>query len=83
MDEPQSIYLMNPNACNASPCSCQYIQFQQISFLLENGPIAYSQPVQFHLLIMDIQYFMNYVFHTSTDGIPAAGDVKPINKTAK
>ena len=74
MDGPLSIYLMNPDACDASPAHSIY---------MENGPIAYSQPVQFHLLIMDIRYFTNFVFHTSTDGLPDAVNVKPINKTAK
>ena len=81
MDEPLSIYLVNPDACIASPAASPILA--KLSFTAAgqwpNSLFSTSAIPSFNHGHM-ILYF---VFHTSTDGLPAAGDVKPINKAAK
>ena len=79
MDEPLSIYLVNPDACNASPAASPILA--NLSFTVAGewpnslfSTSAIPSSNHGHMMIL---YF---VFHTSTDGLPAAGDVKPINK---
>ena len=77
MDGPLSIYVVNPDACNA-PTAASSVS-ADLSFTGEwtNIKQSYSQPAQIpsfnhgHMIL----YFIS---RTATDGLPA-GDIKSIN----